>query len=68
LSWAQNGARQQDLLIDWPAVAMWLFAFEFERFRQESEIHYLKEFRRQLNSWVFSCEVLTRLDPLPSNA
>jgi hypothetical protein len=28
-SWAPDGARHQDLLIDWPSVAMWLYKGDF---------------------------------------
>jgi hypothetical protein len=49
-SWAPDGARHQDLLTDWPSVAMWLWLW----------LWLIQSwFRRQFSSWVFSCGVVT---------
>jgi hypothetical protein len=48
-SWAPDGARHQDLLIDWPSVAMWLwFDLSF----------YGRVFEWKLGSW---CEMVASL-------
>jgi hypothetical protein len=35
-SWAPDGARHQDLLIDWPSVAMWLWLLSYPPTRVEA--------------------------------
>jgi hypothetical protein len=67
-SWAPDGARQQDLLIDWPSVAMWLWLWlAFEVVPCGGGVEYLhrspasRRRRRKGKSRIWDSKILSRV-------
>jgi hypothetical protein len=59
-SWAQDGARHQDLLIDWPSVAIWLWLWLWQW------VH-LWAIRWTVKTWAQKLKNLHCWELLPSN-